>query len=80
MRPRTICGNCESVRCHVKSALLSNVPASYHGGWLAPNIYFLGYAGCVQVNGIRIAGASGIFKQHDYNRGERSSGWPDSLG
>ncbi|KAI6043911.1 hypothetical protein EDC04DRAFT_492203 [Pisolithus marmoratus] len=20
----------------------------YHGGWLAPNIYFLGHAGCVQ--------------------------------
>jgi lariat debranching enzyme len=42
---------------------------SYHGGWLAPNIYFLGHAGCVQVNGIRIAGASGIFKQHDFHRG-----------
>ncbi|KAH9066860.1 lariat debranching enzyme, C-terminal domain-containing protein [Lactarius vividus] len=41
----------------------------YHGGWLAPNIYFLGHAGCIQVNGIRIAGASGIFKQHDYHRG-----------
>ncbi|KAI0261773.1 Metallo-dependent phosphatase-like protein [Gloeopeniophorella convolvens] len=41
----------------------------YHGGWLAPNIYFLGHAGCVQVNGLRIAGASGIFKQHDYHRG-----------
>ncbi|KAI0066376.1 DBR1-domain-containing protein [Artomyces pyxidatus] len=41
----------------------------YHGGWLAPNIYFLGHAGCVQVNGIRIAGASGIFKQHDFRLG-----------
>jgi len=44
----------------------------YHGGWLAPNIYFLGYTGCVQVNGIRIAGASGIFKGHDFERGMRS--------
>lgn len=41
----------------------------YHGGWLAPNIYFLGHAGCIQVNGVRIAGASGIFKQYDFRRG-----------
>lgn len=41
----------------------------YHGGWLAPNIYFLGHAGCVQVNGIRIAGASGIYKMHDFKLG-----------
>ncbi|KAK7038006.1 DBR1-domain-containing protein [Favolaschia claudopus] len=41
----------------------------YHGGWLAPNIYYLGEAGCVRVNGLRIAGASGIFKSHDFPRG-----------
>ncbi|KAI0737478.1 lariat debranching enzyme, C-terminal domain-containing protein [Daedaleopsis nitida] len=41
----------------------------YHGGWLAPNIYFLGHAGCIQVNGIRIAGASGIFKAQDFRLG-----------
>jgi lariat debranching enzyme len=41
----------------------------YHGGWLAPNIYYLGEAGCVRVNGVRIAGASGIFKSHDFPRG-----------
>ncbi|TBU29220.1 DBR1-domain-containing protein [Dichomitus squalens] len=41
----------------------------YHGGWLAPNIYFLGHAGCVQVNGVRIAGASGIFKAQDFRQG-----------
>jgi hypothetical protein len=43
---------------------------SYHGGWLAPNIYFLGHAGCIQVNGIRIAGASGIFKSNDFSLGD----------
>jgi lariat debranching enzyme len=41
----------------------------YHGGWLAPNIYYLGGSGCVRLNGIRIAGASGIFKNQDYNLG-----------
>ncbi|EPQ31684.1 uncharacterized protein PFL1_01017 [Pseudozyma flocculosa PF-1] len=41
----------------------------YHGGWVAPNIYYLGAAGAVDVGGLTIAGASGIFKQPDYNKG-----------
>jgi lariat debranching enzyme len=41
----------------------------YHGGWLAENIYYLGAAGSVIVNGLRIAGASGIYKDGDYNKG-----------
>ncbi|PWZ01075.1 hypothetical protein BCV70DRAFT_199435 [Testicularia cyperi] len=41
----------------------------YHGGWLAPNIYFLGAAGAVELNGLTIAGISGIYKSHDYNKG-----------
>ncbi|KIY47139.1 hypothetical protein FISHEDRAFT_66180 [Fistulina hepatica ATCC 64428] len=41
----------------------------YHGGWLAPNIYFLGHAGCVRLGGLRVAGSSGIFKDHDFPRG-----------
>ena len=28
----------------------------YYGGWAAPNIFFLGFAGCVQFGGVRIAG------------------------
>ncbi|EKM74736.1 hypothetical protein AGABI1DRAFT_123560 [Agaricus bisporus var. burnettii JB137-S8] len=53
----------------------------YHGGWLAPNIYFLGHAGCVRVNGFSIAGASGIFKPYDFRKGnfERLPYSPDSL-
>ncbi|SPO22684.1 related to lariat-debranching enzyme [Ustilago trichophora] len=41
----------------------------YHGGWLAPNIYFLGAAGVVELNGLVIAGISGIYKEHDYRKG-----------
>ncbi|KAG1792186.1 uncharacterized protein HD556DRAFT_1381369, partial [Suillus plorans] len=53
-------------RNHEASYYMSEL---YHGGWLAPNIYFLGHAGCIQVNGIRIAGASGIFKSNDFSLG-----------
>ncbi|KZV99020.1 DBR1-domain-containing protein [Exidia glandulosa HHB12029] len=41
----------------------------YHGGWLAPNIYYLGGSGCIQVNGLRIAGASGIYSDAHYRLG-----------
>ena len=44
----------------------------YHGGWLAPNIYYLGRAGSVLINGIRISGASCIYKPKDYVKGASS--------
>ncbi|XP_024536303.1 lariat debranching enzyme isoform X2 [Selaginella moellendorffii] len=41
----------------------------YYGGWVAPNIYYLGAAGVIWFGGLRIGGLSGIYKQHDYHRG-----------
>ncbi|KAF0910378.1 hypothetical protein E2562_001548 [Oryza meyeriana var. granulata] len=41
----------------------------YYGGWAAPNIYFLGFAGVVKFGNIRIGGLSGIYKQQHYHLG-----------
>ncbi|KAJ3298547.1 hypothetical protein HK104_010602, partial [Borealophlyctis nickersoniae] len=41
----------------------------YHGGWVAPNIYFLGFAGVINVGGLRICGLSGIYKARNYEDG-----------
>ena len=40
----------------------------YYGGWVAPNIYYLGAANIVRLGPLRIAGLSGIWKGHDYRR------------
>lgn len=51
-------------------ATLNRTLRRYHGGWLAPNIYYLGAAGCVLVDGwLRIAGSSGIYDARDFRKG-----------
>lgn len=51
---------------HEASNFFQELP---YGGWIAPNIYYLGYAGVVNYNGLRIAGVSGIYKPYDYFKG-----------
>jgi lariat debranching enzyme len=45
----------------------------YYGGWVAPNIYYLGASGVLNfkkgTQSLRIAGISGIDKPYHYQRG-----------
>ncbi|DBA03320.1 TPA: hypothetical protein N0F65_011679 [Lagenidium giganteum] len=41
----------------------------FYGGWVAPNIFYLGAAGVVNVGGLRIAGLSGIYDKGRYHLG-----------
>lgn len=38
----------------------------YYGGWVAPNIYYLGAANVLRFGPLRIASLSGIYKRYDY--------------
>ena len=42
----------------------------YHGGWVAPNFYYLGTTGSVLFGGLRISGLSGIFKAYHFDKGQ----------
>lgn len=50
---------------HEASSYLSEL---YYGGWLAPNIYYLGAVNVLRYGPFRIAGLSGIFKASDYHK------------
>ncbi|KAK3829388.1 MAG: DBR1-domain-containing protein [Benniella sp.] len=41
----------------------------YHGGWVCPGIYFLGFGGVINVGGLRIGGMSGIYNAGHYKTG-----------
>ncbi|ESN98308.1 hypothetical protein HELRODRAFT_185863 [Helobdella robusta] len=51
---------------HEASAYLQELP---YGGWVAENIYYMGYSGVININGVRIAGLSGIYKDYNFHRG-----------
>ncbi|KAI9696350.1 MAG: hypothetical protein M1820_008192 [Bogoriella megaspora] len=40
----------------------------YYGGWVAPNIYYLGAANVVRLGPLRIAALSGIWKGYNYKK------------
>ncbi|KAK4194418.1 putative lariat-debranching enzyme [Triangularia verruculosa] len=46
----------------------SHLAELHYGGWVAPNIYYMGAANVLRVGPIRIAGMSGIWKGHDYRK------------
>jgi lariat debranching enzyme len=48
---------------HESTLYFSTAP---HGGFIAPNIYYLGRCGVVNFGDLRIAGISGIYNQRDY--------------
>lgn len=40
----------------------------YYGGWVAPNIYYMGAANVLRFGPLRIAGLSGIWKGYNYRK------------
>ncbi len=46
---------CRSVR-HLRRCWCRYMHELPYGGWVAPNIFYLGYSGCISVGGLRIAG------------------------
>ncbi|KAF7717563.1 Uncharacterized protein PECH_006602 [Penicillium ucsense] len=40
----------------------------YYGGWVAPNIYYLGAANLIRFGPLRISAMSGIWKGYDYRK------------
>lgn len=51
---------------HEASNYLQEMPL---GGLVAPNMYFLGNSGVINYRGLRIAGLSGVYVEHNYSKG-----------
>lgn len=41
----------------------------YYGGFVAPNVYYLGHSGVINFGDLRIGGLSGVFQAHNYLKG-----------
>lgn len=48
---------------HEASNYLQELP---YGGWVAPNIYYMGYSNVIWYKGLRIGGLSGIYKYFNF--------------
>ena len=42
----------------------------YYGGFVCPNVYYLGHSGVVNFGDLRVGGLSGIYKSNDYRRAQ----------
>ena len=42
----------------------------YYGGFVCPNVYYLGHSGVINFGDLRVGGLSGIYKSGDYKRGQ----------
>ncbi|WBW72242.1 RNA lariat debranching enzyme Dbr1 [Schizosaccharomyces osmophilus] len=51
---------------HEASNYLEELP---YGGWIAPNIYYMGRSSVIRVGNLRIGGISGIYSEFDYRKG-----------
>lgn len=45
----------------------------YHGGWVAKNIYYMGFANVVRFGPLKIGGLSGIYNSNVYNLGQQAA-------
>lgn len=51
---------------HEAASYMQELPC---GGWVAPNIWYMGTSNVVEFRGLRIGGLSGIYKRYDYKKG-----------